>query len=62
MKLKHNYDLVNKNIYAAIDEYPYEFKFSDKHKEFIFNEVQLFQDAIDEQLELHSSIKSTGTK
>ena len=50
----------NKNIDTAIDEYPYKFKFSDKHKKFIFNEVQLYQDAIDEQL--HSSIKNTGTK
>ena len=60
IKLKHDYDLVNKNIDTAIDEYPYEFKFSDKHKEFIFNEVQLYQDAIDEHL--HSSIKSNETK
>ncbi len=55
MKLKHDYDFVNKNIDTVIDEYPYKFKFSDKHKKFIFNEVQLYQDAIDEQL--HSSIK-----
>lgn len=61
-KLKHDYELVNKTINIDISEYPYEFKFSDRHKEFIFNEVQLYQDAIDEQLELHSSIKSTGTK
>ena len=60
IKLKNDYDLVNKNIDTAIDEYPYKFKFSYKHKKFIFNEVQLYQDAIDEQL--HSSIKNTGTK
>ena len=49
IKLKHDYEFVNKNINSAIDEYPYEFKFSNKNKKFLFNEVQLYKDAIDER-------------
>ena len=58
IKLKHDYEFVNKNINSAIDEYPYEFKFSNKNKKFLFNEVQLYKDAIDER----NSIKSTESK
>ena len=58
IKLKHDYEFVNKNINSAIDEYPYEFKFSNKNKKFLFNEVQLYKDAIDQR----NSIKSTESK
>lgn len=58
IKLKHDYEFVNKNINSAIDEYPYEFKFSNKNKKFLFNKVQLYKDAIDER----NSIKSTESK
>ena len=57
IKLKHDYEFVNKNINSAIDEYPYEFKFS-KNNKFLFNEVQLYKDAIDQR----NSIKSTESK